>query len=51
MQQTTQTMTEKEFNQLFLAVIDETLSVLGETAKAAVYYHIEEKMSSSNVVL
>ena len=36
-------MTEDEFNQLFIEVIDESLSTLGEAAKAAVYYHVEQK--------
>ncbi|XES77817.1 MAG: PAS domain S-box protein [Candidatus Bathyarchaeia archaeon] len=38
-------VTEDEFNQLFLEVIDETLSALGESAKTAIYFHIEQKFS------
>lgn len=45
MQNKTQKITEDEFNQLFLSVIDETLSALGESAKTAIYFHIEQKFS------
>jgi PAS domain S-box-containing protein len=35
--------TEHEFNELFLASIDEALSSLGESAKTAIYFHLEQK--------
>ena len=35
--------TEQEFNELFLASIDEALSSLGEGAKTAIYFHLEQK--------
>ncbi|MCW4010432.1 MAG: PAS domain S-box protein [Candidatus Bathyarchaeota archaeon] len=38
-----QKMTEQEFNRLFLEAIDETLSALGESAKTAIYFHLEQK--------
>lgn len=33
---------ERRFNQLLLEAVDEGLSSLGESAKQAIYYHLEE---------
>jgi hypothetical protein len=43
MQKATQKITEQDFNRLFIDVIDETFSSLGESAKTAIYYHLEQK--------
>ncbi len=45
MQKEPQKITEQEFNDLFIASIDEALSALGEGAKTAIYYHIEKKFN------
>ena len=43
MQKATQKITEQNFNRLFIEVIDETFSSLGESAKTAIYFHLERK--------
>ncbi len=35
-------ITEEDFNDLFLTSVDEALSALGESAKKAIYFHIEK---------
>ncbi len=45
MQKPFQKITECDFNELFLAAIDETLSSLGESAKTAIYFHLEQKFN------
>ncbi len=40
-----QKFTEQEFNELFLASIDEALSSLGTGAKTAIYFHLEQKFN------
>ena len=34
---------DDEFNSIMLEAVDEALSFLGESAKRAIYYHLEEK--------
>ncbi len=43
MQEKPQKITEAEFNERFLTSIDEALSTIGESAKNAVYLHLEKK--------
>ena len=43
MQKATQKITEQDFNRLFIDVIGETFSSLGESAKTAIYYHLGQK--------
>ena len=45
MQKATRKITEQDFNRLFIDVIDETFSSLGESAKTAIYYHLEQKFN------
>jgi PAS domain S-box-containing protein len=42
MENKTLRITEEDFNDLFLASVDEALSALGESAKKAIYFHIEK---------
>ena len=37
------TLAEKDFNKLLLEAIDDALASLGESAKKAVYFHLENK--------
>ncbi len=43
MQTKTNRISAREFNKLFLAILDETFSYLGENAKQTIYYHLEHK--------
>ena len=45
MQKATLKITEQDFNRLFIDAIDETFSSLGESAKTAIYYHLEQKFN------
>jgi hypothetical protein len=46
MENKTLRITEEDFNELFLASVDEALSALGESAKKAIYFHIEKTFKS-----
>mgnify|MGYP001443643970 CR=1 FL=1 len=43
MQEAAEEITEQNFNAIFIDVIEETFSALGENAKSAIYYHLEHK--------
>jgi hypothetical protein len=41
----TSKLTKKTFDKLFLEVVDDSLASLGESAKQAIYFHLETKFS------
>ncbi|MCW4019166.1 MAG: PAS domain S-box protein [Candidatus Bathyarchaeota archaeon] len=45
MQDATKKLTKQAFDELLIAVIDEALFSLGESAKTAIYFHLEQKFN------